>query len=81
MFKKDRRKSAKELAVYYELGFQAEYMYQYILDSYMNGNKEDSLHYFLEMDSDSQKDFMTVWLDINNHIHMIFLKRIIDAIL
>lgn len=58
-------KYAQDLAKQYELGNNQEDFFNYIVDSLINGQRQQVRNLFNEMHKDDQQDFLINHLDVN----------------
>ena len=63
------KKRAETLAKEYELGKHAEDFYKYIVDSLLNGNRQQLRNLFNEMHKDDQQNFLINFLDVREGYH------------
>ena len=62
-------KRAETLAKDYELGTNAEDFYNYIVDSLINGQRQQVISLFNMMHKDNQQDFLINFLDVKIGYH------------
>ena len=63
------KQRAGTLAKEYELGKNAEDFYQYIVDSLINGNRQQVRNLFNEMHKDDQQNFLINFLNVREGYH------------
>lgn len=73
-------KLAETLAREYELGKSKEDYYQYIVDSLINGNRQQVRKLFNQMRRDSKKDFLINFIYVKNGFHKSVLNICIEEL-
>lgn len=73
-------KFAETLAKEYELGNTKEDYYNYIIESFINGNGYQVRRLFNEMRKHSKKDFLINFIDVKNGFHKSVLNICIDEL-
>jgi len=63
------KKRAETLAKDHELGTTAKDFYQYIIDSLINGQRQQVRSLFNEMHKDNKQDFLINFLDVSEGYH------------